>query len=263
MEILPRGVFCCIIRNADTVFLLAPWLIFSYSVSINRDWRLSLRKLRIFAGFLLAREFVLGSGKGAHEWGLEAVFTESWISAGKTPGFSPGSRQGFIFPTGFLSRRTRWHSTDGTQGPSGGVGKSPLFPPGAIWILHPAGTLQPIPHILLLWATSAPTKKLPWCPSACKLHLIPLIFNRKLILSQHASNMALHVPRKTLNSCLLWSVGPCRNKTLLEQCGTRSRGMLSPSAITAAVPCSTWVITSVGWISNLSLQKGVGCAKHG
>lgn len=95
MEILPRGVFCCIIRNADTVFLLAPWLIFSYSVNINRDWRLSLHKLWIFAGFLLAREFFLGGGKGAHEWGLEAVFTESWISAGKTPGFSAGSHQGF------------------------------------------------------------------------------------------------------------------------------------------------------------------------
>lgn len=147
LEILPCGVFCCIIRNADTVFLLAPWLIFSYSVNINRDWRLSLRKLRIFAGFLLAR----GIHSGKWERG-------TWVKIGgsvqrrldlrwEDTGLFTTISSEFYLPHQFLGRRMGWHSTNGTRGPSGSVGKSPLFPPGATWILHPAGTLQPIRHI--------------------------------------------------------------------------------------------------------------------
>lgn len=35
LEILPRGVFCCIIRNADTDFFVAPWLIFSILLTLK------------------------------------------------------------------------------------------------------------------------------------------------------------------------------------------------------------------------------------
>lgn len=34
LEILPHGVFCGIIRNADTDFFVAPWLIFSVLLTL-------------------------------------------------------------------------------------------------------------------------------------------------------------------------------------------------------------------------------------
>lgn len=109
-------------------FFLAPWLIFSYSVNINRDWRLNLCKLRVFAGFLLAREFILGSGKGAHGWGLEAVSREGWISCGKTPGFSPGSLQSFIFPTSFWAGGRSGTALMEHRVPLGVWGRAPCSP---------------------------------------------------------------------------------------------------------------------------------------